>query len=417
MSESPDPIAEDRAIALSLLKPSQRDLDYGLALHRDAIVVESYGLGLHAPVDPEVLNRAAEQGASHLEYQDLLEDMIMTRWASSPELQEEYRRAWEASGVSCILLNAGEESHQPQRLLKRFARYVALIDAMPDTLQRAVTVDDIRNGHQSGKRSLCLTLNAIPLTGAQFTEEDELLQLRVFAQLGVRMMHLTYNRRNLLADGCAETADGGLSEFGRMAIKEMNRLGLIIDVAHTGWRSCIEAAEASTDPIVASHTAAWALNSHIRCKPDDVVRAIVDRGGAIGVTAVPRFVGGDGTILAMLSHIDYLVKKFGTDAVMIGVDAVYSARGAAAARAALQPFPARARWENFWIPGQEVYPPEWNRKEQHRSMSWTNWPLFTVGMVQRGHSDETIRKILGGNILRIAEQTWRSPIGAAPKKI
>lgn len=402
-----DPIAQGQSAALSLLKPSRRDLDYGLALHRDSLVVESYGLGLHAPVDADALNSVAEAGASPSEYQNRWEEMIMTGWTKSPELREEYRQAWEASGVTCTFLNAGEESNDPLRLIKRLARYVALTDEMPGVLQRAVTVEDIRNARRSGKRCLCLSPNGIPLAGTQFTVEDELQHIRVFAQLGARMMHLTYNRRNALADGCAETADAGLSDFGRDAIAEMNRLGLLIDVAHSGWRTSQEAAEASGRPIVASHTAAWALSEHSRCKPDEVIRAIVAGGGTVGVTTVPRFLGGDGTILALLSHIEYLTKKFGVDAVTIGTDSPYRSRHAEAARKSLKPFAARPRWENHWRPGDEVSTPEWARPVQVQSLQWTNWPLFTVGLVQRGYSDEDIRKIIGGNILRVAEHAWR----------
>lgn len=405
MTPSIDSIAEAREVALSLLKPSKRDLEHGLALHGESLVVESYSLGLHAPVDPAPLNKLFEDHASYEEYSQLREEMIMTRWAATDALREEYRQAWEASGVTCMFLNAGQESNVPLRLIKRLARYVALTDAMPEILQRVTTVEDIRSAWRAGKRGLCLSPNGVPLAGEQSEVENELQYLRVFAHLGARMMHLTYNRRNPLGDGCAEPADAGLSEFGKAAIAEMNRLGIIVDVAHTGWRSSREAAEVSEQPIVASHTAAWELSRHSRCKPDDVIRAIVERGGTVGVTNIPRFVGGDGTILAMLAHIDYIAKKFGTDAVTIGTDTSYQSRHAAAA---LKPFPAsRPRWENVWRPGDEVYTPEWTRPGQTKSLEWTNWPLFTVGLVQRGYSDEDIQKIIGGNILRVAERVWR----------
>ncbi len=402
---SSDPIAEAREIALALLKPSQRDLDYGLALHRESLVVESYSLGLHAPVVPEVLNRAMDEGASQDERSTLQEEMIMTGWAATDALQAEYREAWEASGVTAMFLNAGQESNTPLRLIRRFARYVALTDALPEILRRAVTVEDIRTAHREGKRCLCLAPNGIPLAGDQDTVEDELQYLRVFAQLGARMMHLTYNRRNPIGDGCAEPADAGLSHFGRAVIAEMNRLGIIIDVAHTGWRTSREAAEASAQPIVASHTASWELSQHSRCKPDEVIRAIVERGGTVGVTNVPRFVGGDGTILALFDHIDYIAKKFGADAVTIGTDSAYRSRHTV--DGTLKGSVSRPRWEYVWRPGDEVYTPDWTKPEQLQSMAWTNWPLFTVGLVQRGYSDEDIRKIIGGNILRVAKQVWR----------
>lgn len=405
-----DPIASAREIALSLLKPSQRDLDYGLALHRESLVVESYGLGLHAPVCPDVLNKAALAGASSVERQDLREEMIMTGWAREDRLREEYRDAWEASGVTCMFLNAGEESNDPLRLLKRLSRYVALTDALPDILERAVTVEGIRAAFIKGKRVLCLSGNGIPLTGNTFTVQDELRYLQVFANLGIRAMHLTYNRRNLLADGCAEPANAGLSDFGRVAIREMNRLGIIIDVAHSGWKTCKEAARASDHPIIISHSALWELNQHVRCKPDDVIRVVVDGGGTMGITNVPAFLGGEGNLVSLLDHIDLAVRKFGHEAITIGIDSATISRYADEANKSLLPQPAeRSRWEYFWPTDDAIHLPQWNQPRQHQSMTSTNWPLITVGLVQRGHSDDAIRNIIGENMLRVAGQVWNPP--------
>ncbi|HRJ73013.1 MAG TPA: membrane dipeptidase [Terrimicrobiaceae bacterium] len=406
----PDPIATAREIGLALLKPSQRDLDYGLALHRECLVVESYGLGLHAPVRPEVLNQAISDGASAEELRDLTEEMIMTGWAAEERLRAEYQAAWEASGVTCTFLNAGEESNDPLRLLKRLSRYIALTDALPDVLERAVTIAGIRAAHTRGKRVLCLSGNGVPLTGNTITAHDELRYLQVFANLGIRMMHLTYNRRNLLADGCAEPDNAGLSDFGRMAIREMNRLGLLIDVAHSGWKTCIEAARTSSRPIVISHSALWELNHHVRCKPDDVIRAVVEGGGTMGITNVPAFLGGAGNLETLLDHIDCAVRKYGHESVTIGIDSAYVSRWAGPAAAAVTPRPhQRPRWENFWPPDDSLFLPEWNLPQQHQSMTATNWPLITVGLVQRGHSDEVIRHILGENMLRVAGQVWNPP--------
>ena len=405
-----DPIAIAREVGFALLQPSQRDLGYGLALHKESLVIESYGLGHHAPLQPEILNQALESGASEVEYQDLCEQMIMAGWLRESCLREEYQQAWEASGVTCMFINAGEEGNDPLRLLKRLSRYVALADMMPEFLERAVSVDGILRAKAQGKRALCLTGNGIPLTGNTLTVEDELRTLQVFANLGVRMMHLTYNRRNLLADGCAEPGNAGLSDFGRQAIRQMNRLGIIIDVAHSGWQTCLEAARASGKPIVISHSAIWALNAHARCKPDEVIRAVVDRGGTIGITNVPAFLGGSGDLLAMLDHIDYAIRNFGPDAVTIGMDSAYRSRWSDAAELPLRRRPARrARWESFWPPGDALSNPTWSQPEKIQSMASTNWPLVTVGMVQRGHSDETIRKVIGKNMLRVAGDAWNLP--------
>jgi membrane dipeptidase len=228
--------------------------------------------------------------------------------------------------------------------------------------------------------------------------EEELRYIRVFFQLGVRMMHLTYNRRNALGDGCGEPGNAGLSDFGHSAIAEMNRTGVIVDVAHSGWRTSLEAAKASSKPMVASHTTCTALHRHIRSKPDEVIKAICDTGGLIGICSIPEFLGRTGDIRTMLDHIDYAVKTFGAGHVAIGTDVAYASRNASAENRKLpKRSRQRIRWEALWPQGAlgGATP------EQTRSMAWTNWPVFTIGLVQRGHSDATISKILGENVLRV----------------
>jgi membrane dipeptidase len=236
---------------------------------------------------------------------------------------------------------------------------------------------------------------------------EELRYIRVFFQLGIRMMHLTYNRRNMIGDGCAEPANAGLSDFGRAVIAEMNRVGVIADCAHSGWQTSLEAARASSMPMVCSHSGCANVNAHHRCKPDEVIRAICDTGGYIGICCIPAFLGGSGDINAFLNHIDHVVKVFGADHVTIGTDTAYSSRTPASQQGGVPRHKARPRWENFWQPNDPLFDRTWHEPQMQESLAWTNWPLFTVGMVQRGYNDEDIRKILGGNVLRVAKAVLR----------
>lgn len=208
----------------------------------------------------------------------------------------------------------------------------------------------------------------------------------------------------MIGDGCMETANAGLSDFGRAVIQEMNRVGVIVDTVHSGWQTSLEAAQASRSPMVASHSGCAALNPHPRCKPDEVIRAIADTDGYFGICCIPHFLGRSGDINAMLDHIEYAAKLVGPDHVGIGTDVAYvpRANGAEMAKAAARR-PTRPRWENFWLPGTTGAGSGWGTPEQVMSMAWTNWPLFTVGMVQRGFSDEDIAKIIGGNVLRVVD--------------
>jgi membrane dipeptidase len=252
----------------------------------------------------------------------------------------------------------------------------------------------------------------VPLRQQWESTRDELRMIRLFYQLGARMMHHTYNRRNPIGDGCGEPNDGGLSSFGREVVAEMNRRGVIADVAHSGWRTSLEAAKASSKPVVASHTTCASVYSHFRAKPDNVIRAICDTGGYVGVCCIQRFLGGNGDIATFLDHIDHVVKRFGDDHAAIGTDVAYISRLSREKRPGLDKLdePTRTkvqmidtrlangppRWEGLWPRDDYLAKPH-----GIQSLAWTNWPLFTVGMVQRGYSDETIRKILGGNVLRV----------------
>ena len=256
----------------------------------------------------------------------------------------------------------------------------------------------MRISKKQNKHCLYLSGNGVPLPQDWVSVEEELRYVRIFFQLGIRMMHLTYNRRNMIGDGCAEPANGGLSDFGRAVVAEMNHVGVIVDVAHCGWQTSLEAAHVSERPIVASHTVCGALNSHIRSKPDNVIRAIVEKDGLIGICCIPSFLGGKADIGVMLDHIDYAVKTFGVEHVAIGTDVAYSSRSMAQDNKKIPRTPkSRNRWAGLWPPGSLSAAPK-----QRLTMAWTNWPLFTVGLVQRGYSDSDIQKILGGNVLRVA---------------
>lgn len=397
-SQTNDRIEARRRVALEALKPRRRDLEYGLGLHRESLVFDAYGFAPRAAVDAAELNTLIEEGASAIELQDRQEDMGMTRASTDQLEREEFVRAWNAAGVTCIFQNCGEESSDPLRLVKRLARFTYLTDHMPGVLRRAVRPEDVSRAWQDGAGCLYFTGNGVPLTQQWVSVEDELRYVRIFFQLGIRMMHVTYNRRNRLGDGCAESANGGLSDFGRAAIGAMNRIGIIVDVAHSGWQTSLESARESSRPVVASHTTCGAIHPHIRSKPDDVIRAIADTGGYVGICCIPRFLRGSGDVLALLDHIDYAVRTFGADHVAIGTDVAYrSEYTEAAARELVRRPPSRTRFAALWPKDDFVTTPAMTQ-----SLAWTNWPLFTVGMVQRGHSDSDIRKIVGQNVLRVA---------------
>ena len=333
-----------------------------------------------------------------------MEDMRRTNYITNETEREEITQAWLASGVDCIFQNAGEESNSIEVILQRLGWFTFVTDMLPGLICKAVTPEDFEKARQSNKRCLYFSANGVPLPQNWRSVEEELLYIRLFFQLGIRMMHLTYNRRNMIGSGCGEPNDGGLSDFGRAVVREMNRVGVIVDVAHTGWQTCLDAAEVSEKPIVASHTICHALNPHYRGKPDKVMKAIADTDGLIGICVIPRYLGRSGDIIALLDHIDYAVKKVGIDRVAIATDVAYYSQNFEKESAR---FPenwrhnTRDKWEQLWPPFEFT-----ETEEMELSMAWTNWPLFTVGLVQRGYSDDDIQKIIGGNALRVARAVF-----------
>lgn len=394
---SNDRIEKARQAALDTLRPTPSQVEHGLSLHAGSIVMEAYGFAPRCAIDGAAMRSAIDAGASPQELQDLQEEMMMIRCVDNDAERSEFLNAWKAAGMTAIFQNAGEEGQDPGRLMKRLARFTYVGDMLRDHVSRAVRPEDIVAAKKEKRHCFYFSGNGVPLAQQWISVQDELAYVRVFHQLGIRMMHLTYNRRNMLGDGCAEAANGGLSDFGRAAIREMNRVGVIVDVAHSGWQTSLEAAKASSKPMVASHSGCLAVNRHIRCKPDEVIRAVAGTGGYVGICCIPQFLGKGGDIVTFLDHIDHIVKHYGADHVAIGTDIAYISANAAEEYRKAGPRPrTRPRFENFWPAGTL------DSRPTHHTLEWTNWPVFTIGMVQRGYSDTDIQKILGGNVLRVA---------------
>ena len=395
-------IQRSRQAALAILKPSKKTLEHGL--HAESVIFDGYGFSPNSAIDGDAMAAAVTGGASAVELKDLREEMSMTRHVTDPAEQREFRDAWRASGVTCIFQNAGEEGQDPLRLLKRLARFTFVTDMMGDFVSKAATATDVIEAKRQGRHCLYFTGNGVPLTQQWVSVDDELRYVRVFFQLGIRMMHLTYQRRNMIGDGCAEKANAGLSDFGRSAIAEMNRIGVIPDCAHSGWQTSLEAAQASGKPVVASHTTCAKLFPHIRSKPDAVIKAICDTGGYIGICCISRFLRREGDINTLLDHIDHVAKTFGPEHVTLGTDVAYRSQNSGIEQKKVPPRGRRRKeFRSLW-PADGFRP----TAQARASIAWTNWPLFTVGLVQRGYSDADIRKIIGGNVLRVATESMKN---------
>lgn len=151
---------------------------------------------------------------------------------------------------------------------------------------------------------------------------DYLPYVEAFHELGVRVVQLTYNTANAAGSGCYETTDGGLTDFGRDLVHELNRVGMLVDLSHVGVRTAAEAVDASRRPVAFTHTLPAALNPHPRNRHDDELRHVAARGGFVGATCYAPFLRSDGTatLADFLAAIEHLIAVVGEGAVGVATD-------------------------------------------------------------------------------------------------
>ena len=396
-------IAAARARARDLLRPTKAQIEHGLRLHRESLVVDAFGFAPYASTRKmvESLNEWNDQGATNAELQAKQLEMRVMEPTRDAEAREQYVTVWRAAGVTGAMQNLGGQGPL-YRSLHHFARFFRVWDCMPEVSRRAICAEDVITAKAENRHCQFISLNALPGQHHLGDLDGALAMIETIHNLGCRMMHLPYNRRNLIGDGCIERANGGLSEFGREVVERMNRVGIIVDTAHSGAQTTCDAAHASEAPMAASHTGCAAVHAHDRCKSDDAIRAIAETGGFVGVCCIPEFLGGRGTIVELLDHVDYVVKLVGAEHAAIGTDVGTVAPDPEGIE--LKPFPKTRAKNRNWRPEHLASSEQANEEHRSGSLCWMNWPYFTVGLVQRGHSDDDVRKIIGGNVLRVLRE-------------
>ena len=167
-------IKQAREQALTVLKPSKRDLQHGLELHKNSIVFDAYGFAPRAALDGDAMALAVQKGASQIELEDMREEMSMTRCVTDAIERREFMEAWRASGVTCIFQNAGQEGQSPMRLIKRLARFTFVTDMLGDFVSKAATPQDVIEAKKQDRQCLYFSGNGVPLTQQWVSVEDEL---------------------------------------------------------------------------------------------------------------------------------------------------------------------------------------------------------------------------------------------------
>jgi len=271
--------------------------------------------------------------------------------------------------------------------MSNLGRFMKEVEKHPDFMP-ALRAQDFVTAKEQGKQALMFQLE--PQSFGRVVDRAEIAY-----GLGVRMALLVFNTRNYVGDGCGERTNEGLSYLGLELVERMNDLGMLIDLSHCGIQTTLDAIEASKDPVMFNHVGARTLYPPMkRLKTDEELLAIAKKGGLVGVSAIPNQLSGNEEqgIEDMLNHIDCIVKLIGVDQVAIGLDIVFGDHVEYHRKA------AKTTFKLDYI-GQGLDAPYMYGIE-----SPEEWPNITRGLVSRGYSDEEIKKILGGNALRIIEE-------------
>jgi membrane dipeptidase len=221
-----------------------------------------------------------------------------------------------------------------------------------------------------------------------------------FYQLGQRVSLLTYNSRNLIGNGSTERHDEGVSDFGVTIIERMNKMGMAVDTAHCGDKTTLDAFEISKAPVLITHSNCRALNpNHPRCKTDEAIRKMAEKGGVMGITGVRNFVSNKEptNIENLLDHFDYVAKLVGVEHVGVGSD--YDLDG----------YDAMPDDYKKWLRG--LYKASYGFRDKMDTDDFNHSKRMfdlTDGLIRRGYSDADIQLILGGNFRRVLENIWSS---------
>jgi membrane dipeptidase len=234
--------------------------------------------------------------------------------------------------------------------------------------------------------------------------ENEPARVALFQQLGVRIMQITYNTRNLAGDGCLERANSGLSNLGRQLVAAMNQARVVVDLSHSGQRTTAEGIAESTQPCVISHTGCRDLVDRPRNTYDAELKALADKGGVAGVYFMP-FLAASGTATKadLIRHIEHAVNVCGEDHVGLGTDGGISAVAVTAEYrdAIRQEYESRVS-QGIAAPGESAeeveFIPDYNTPRRFLQLA--------DDLASRSWPERRIEKLLGNNFARVYGEVW-----------
>lgn len=260
-------------------------------------------------------------------------------------------------------------------------------EQFPDLIFHGQWASDVEKARETGRTAIFFGFqNPSPI-------EDDIGLVEVWHKLGARFMQLSYNNQSLLATGCYEAEDPGITRMGKQVIKEMNRVGLVIDMSHSADRSTIEAAETSTRPITITHANLHSWQPALRNKRDDVVRAVTENGGMMGFSLYPHHLKDKTacTLDSFCSMVAEAAEKFGVEHFGIGSDLCQDQPDS------VVEWMRVGRWskEIDYGEGSAAAPgfppmPDWFGDNR-------DFGNIEAGLSAKGFSDEEVAGLMGGN--------------------
>jgi membrane dipeptidase len=305
------------------------------------------------------------------------------------------------SGLTAVGLTIPMPGDDGTAALARVQQFLKVIHEEP-TFCLAQTPEDIRRARREGRMAHILLSQDSLFLGSRHRS------LLVWKQLGLRICQLTYNEKNLAGDGCLELDDGGLSQFGRVLVREMERYGVTVDLTHAGCRTFMDACRVATRPPIASHSNPKRVVDNPRNITDDQMKAVADLGGVVCVTTWAPLIWngqpGMPTLDDYLRCLEYAIELVGIDHVGISTDSM-GTMGA---------YPRHARDPDALPYGlvtdafdRIAQPPDDNNRQPADFNGIEDYPVLVRKLVDRGFSDDDIRKLLGLNLMRVFDATWR----------
>ena len=292
-----------------------------------------------------------------------------------------------AAGFDAITVNIGFGEQGPEEHLRMIAALRHWLLARPQEYLLLLEPDDIERARASGRLAVGFDIEGANAVG------DQLSLVQLYYDLGVRWMLMAYNNSNRVGGGCQDE-DGGLTAFGRAVVAEMERVGMQVCVSHTGHRTVREVLDMATRPVIFSHSNCAALHPHPRNIPDELIRACAATGGVVGINGVGIFLGhNDISSQTYARHVDHVVQLVGPQHVSIALDYVFDTRELEEHIEKMRgTFPPGLGYEL----GALFVPPEQLEEIVATLQGW-------------GYSDDDLTALLGGNLLRLARQVWKTP--------